>query len=263
MTALLHERVSRSAESWPGATAVVMGAERLCYEELEQRANRLAHLLVQSGVRPGDRVCLLQPKAPVAIVSMLATLKVGAIYVPVDTSNPAARVTRIVTAADPRLLLATPEARELLSALDSGVPVGAVGGPLSGAVFAPGDEQGFSGEPVPVSVRPDDPAHLLFTSGSTGVPKGVVITHAMVGAFLDWALAHFGHQPGERISGHPPLHFDLSTFDIYGTLSAGAELHLVPPDVLLPPSSPRSSETPSSRSGSRCRRRSPTWRGSA
>lgn len=211
-----------------------MGEERLRYEELEHRANRLARLLVESGVRPGDRVCLLQPKAPAAIVSMLAVLKAGAIYVPLDTSNPVARVTRIVTAADPRLLLATPEAQDLLQALESDVPVGAVGGPLPGATFGPSDEQGLSDETVAVSVSPDEPAHLLFTSGSTGVPKGVVITHAMVGAFLDWALAHFGHQPGERISGHPPLHFDLSTFDIYGTLSAGAELHLVPPDVLLP-----------------------------
>jgi amino acid adenylation domain-containing protein len=234
LTALLHERVSRSAESWPDATAIVMGQERLSYGALEQRANRLARLLVESGVRPGDRVCLLQPKAPAAIISMLAALKAGAIYVPVDTSNPAARVTRIVTAADPRLLLASPEARELLAALERKVPVGAVGGPVDGAVFGPGDEDGLSGEWAPVSVRPGDPAHLLFTSGSTGVPKGVVITHAMVSAFLDWALTHFGHEPGERISGHPPLHFDLSTFDIYGTLSAGGELHLVPPDMLLP-----------------------------
>jgi amino acid adenylation domain-containing protein len=234
LTALLHERVSRSAEAWPGATAIVMGEQRLRYEELERRANRLARLLIECGVRTGDRVCLLQPKAPVAIVSMLAALRAGAIYVPIDTSNPVARVRRIVAAADPRLLLAAPEARELLAALDSDVTLGTVGGPLAGAAFGPGDEDGLSDEAVTSSVGPGDPAHLLFTSGSTGDPKGVVITHAMVGAFLDWALAHFGHQPGERISGHPPLHFDLSTFDIYGTLSAGGELHLVPPNVLMP-----------------------------
>jgi amino acid adenylation domain-containing protein len=74
----------------------------------------------------------------------------------------------------------------------------------------------------------DDIAHLLFTSGSTGIPKGVAITHANVTAFVDWAVKYFGTRPTDRISGHPPLHFDLSTFDIYGTLAAGAELHLVP-----------------------------------
>ena len=81
---------------------------------------------------------------------------------------------------------------------------------------------------------PSDPAHILFTSGSTGVPKGVVITHAMVDAFLDWALPYFGYRPGDRISGHLPLHFDLSTLDIYGSLSSGAELHIVPGNVLFP-----------------------------
>ena len=234
MTALLHDRVSRAAEAWPDETAVVMGEVRLTYQKLEQRANRTARLLVESGVRPGDRVCLLQPKAPAAIISMLAALKAGAIYVPVDILSPAVRVRRIVTAAEPRLLVATPDAVPLLTELSTDVPVGALEGPLAGAVFGPADEAGASDEALPEIGRPEAPAHLLFTSGSTGEPKGVVITHAIVCAFLDWALEHFRHRPRERISGHPPLHFDLSTFDIYGTLSAGGELHLVPPDLLLP-----------------------------
>jgi amino acid adenylation domain-containing protein len=234
VTALLHDRVSRTSASRPDATAVVMGEERLSYGELERRSNRLARLLAESGVRSGDRVCLLQPKAPAAVISMLAALKAGAIYVPVDISNPPTRVRLIVTTAEPRLLLATAEAAELVAALGADVPVGAVSGPLAGAAFGPGDEAGLSDQPLRAAAGPEDPACLLFTSGSTGTPKGVVITHAMVSAFLDWALEHFGHRPGERISGHPPLHFDLSGFDIYGTLSAGGELHLVPPSVLLP-----------------------------
>src|SRR5207249_12279674 len=82
---------------------------------------------------------------------------------------------------------------------------------------------------------PQDPAHILFTSGSTGLPKGVVITHASVRAFIEWAVAYFGTAPTDRISGHPPLHFDLSTFDMFGTFAAGAELHLVPPEANLLP----------------------------
>jgi amino acid adenylation domain-containing protein len=78
-------------------------------------------------------------------------------------------------------------------------------------------------------------AHILFTSGSTGTPKGVVITHANVVSFIEWAVPHFGIRPADRVSGHPPLHFDLSTFDIYGAFAAGAELHLVPPELGVDP----------------------------
>ena len=90
---------------------------------------------------------------------------------------------------------------------------------------------------TPPSCNGDDAdlAHILFTSGSTGLPKGVMIAHRSVVHFIDWARAYFGIAPGKRISQHPPFHFDLSTFDIYGTLWSGAELHLVPPELNLLP----------------------------
>ena len=212
----------------------MMGPERLSYAALDERSNRLARLLLDHGVNRGDRVCLVQPKAPVAVVSMLATLKAGAVYVPVDTASPAARIDKIVTAAAPRVMLASADASGLLARMTTDARVISVDGAIDGADAGPTDAQGYDAQPLPTTTQPSDAAHLLFTSGSTGTPKGVVITHAMVDAFLEWALPYFGFRPGERISGHPPLHFDLSTFDIYGSLSAGAELHLVPRDVLLP-----------------------------
>jgi amino acid adenylation domain-containing protein len=211
-----------------------MGSERLTYQELEQRSNQLARLLIDHGLRRGDRVCLLQPKAPAAIVSMLATLKAGAVYVPVDIVSPVARVERIVRAAAPRMLLASAEASGLLAQLSPDAALVSVAGAVDGAQAGPEDADGYDAGRLPTITQPSDPAHILFTSGSTGTPKGVVITHAMVDAFLEWALPYFGHRPGDLISGHPPLHFDLSTFDIYGTLSSGGVLHLVPGNVLLP-----------------------------
>lgn len=241
---LLHERVSRASESWATETAVVMGSQRLTYEEIEQASNRLARMLIAQGVKPGERVCLLQPKTPAAIVSMLGTLKAGAVYVPLDVASPAARVQMIIDSAQPRVVLACEAANALaqsltvggakLGTIQAGAKLGSVEGALERAAFHPADTQTLDDSQLARVGSPEDPAHILFTSGSTGTPKGVVITHAMVSAFLDWALPYFGHRPGDRISGHPPLHFDLSTFDIYGTLSSGGELHLVGPDVLLP-----------------------------
>lgn len=232
---LLHDMVFLASESYPSGTAIVMGSHRLSYGELEQHSNRLARLLGEHGVRTGDRVCLLLPKGIAAVVSMLATLKAGGVYVPVDIASPAARVQMIISAAEPRLVLSCAAASRLISELELGAAqLGAVEGELEAAAFGPEAADGLDEGPLTRSGRPHDPAHILFTSGSTGTPKGVVITHAMVGAFLDWALPYFGHRPGDRVSAHPPLHFDLSTFDIYGTLSSGGELHLVPANVILP-----------------------------
>src|SRR5256886_3376426 len=101
--------------------------------------------------------------------------------------------------------------------------------------FSLGDVQRASTSPVNYRNSPGDPAHILFTSGSTGTPKGVVISHANVIHFVNWARRYFGLGPADRMSSHPPLHFDLSTFDVFGTFAAGAQLHLVPPDLSLLP----------------------------
>ena len=233
---LLQEYLARSAERHSEKVAVVMGEERLTYGELEMQSTRLARLLADSGCRSGDRICLLLPKSPTAIAGMIATLKAGAAYVPIDVSSPAARIESIIRVCEPRLVLACGETAELTEELSRGGALGVGVGLLDDSTSAASFEPLFGrADWLAADANPPDPrgsseslAHILFTSGSTGVPKGVTITHANVIHFVEWATSYFGTASSDRISGHPPLHFDLSTFDIYGTLLAGAELHLVP-----------------------------------
>jgi amino acid adenylation domain-containing protein len=227
----LEGYLSRVAAARPEAIALAMGEERVSYGELELESDGLARLLVDQGVRPGDRVCLLTGKSPAAVMAMHGVLKAGAAYVPLDVDSPAARTERIVRSADPALVLAAPDAAELLGELvpDPAVRVGSLGDAgVEGGAFSRPDWLELDSGPLPAAGGADAMAHVLFTSGSTGEPKGVVIEHRNVTAFLDWAAKHFAPRPTDRISGHPPLHFDLSTFDVFGTLRAGAELHLVP-----------------------------------
>ena len=238
MTQVLQEYVTRQAERRPDTVALAMEDVRMTYLRLEEESNRLARLLRETGLRRGDRVCLLLPKTPATIVSMIGILKAGCVYVPIDVASPAPRLEKIIAAADPRLILT---ARSSSGLLDELVALGAGEDVLLGTVddepveggnfrtsFSSVDWASHSTEPLDRTGSTDDPAHLLFTSGSTGVPKGVVITHANVIPFVEWAVEYFGTSASDRISGHPPLHFDLSTFDIYGSFVAGAELHLVP-----------------------------------
>ena len=245
MTALLQDLVTSRAERDPQRTALVMEDTRRSYGELEESSNRLARMLQEVGCARGDRVCLFLPKSPPAIVSMLATLKADCAYVPIDIASPPARVSRVVESAEPKLVLVAEEAAGLVGELHSegalkpDLAIGVVGGAASKWPFEPtfsdADWASFDAGPLARSNSREDIAHLLFTSGSTGIPKGVMITHDNVLHFVEWATSFFGTREDDRVSGHPPLHFDLSTFDIYGTFLAGAELHLVPASYNLLP----------------------------
>ncbi len=246
MVSVLQQWVTKQAETRPDAVALVMKQERQTYSQLEDTSNRLARLLKEAGCVRGDRVGFLMPKAPTALVCQLGILKADCSYVPLDATSPAPRLAKIVEACEPRVILAAGPVAKLFdevlveSRLDHPPLIGwmdeeSVSESNFQPAFLPIDLAGYSGAPVDCQNTSDDAAHILFTSGSTGVPKGVVITHSNVIHFVEWAVEYFGINSSDRISGHPPLHFDLSTFDIFGTFAAGAQLHLVPAELNLLP----------------------------
>jgi amino acid adenylation domain-containing protein len=247
MNRLLQTWVTQQAETRPDATAIVMGSDALTFGQLETASNRLAHVLLEAGCQRGDRVCIVMPKSPSAIVSMIGILKAGCMHVPIDAATPASRIRHIFDSCENRWVLGagpvSPLLDELLAdeQLHARTSVGWLD-PLapSGTNFAPAfsraDLDAAASGALPQQCTADQGSHILFTSGSTGVPKGVVITHSNVTTFVAWALRHYQIDHTDRFSGHTPFHFDLSTFDIFGAITAGAQLHLVPPETtVLPP----------------------------
>jgi amino acid adenylation domain-containing protein len=242
---LLQDYLRVAADRDGDAIALVLGQQSLSYAEVEVLSNQLAWRLLDAGAARGERVCLLTGKAPATIVAMLAVLKAGGAYVPLDDSGPVNRTAQIVTTTAPVAVIgldATAGRLAELIALGALAPHTAVicldaepsSTAMAGPKFGPGAIAAAPAEPPPIRADSADPAYIIFTSGSTGRPKGVVVSHASVRAFADWAVPYFGIAAGERLSGHPPLHFDLSVLDVYTALKAGAELHLMPPQTLLP-----------------------------
>jgi len=244
MATLLHQLVTAHAIATPDRVAVVLDGERVTYAQLDARSNQIARMLRARGVGRGDRVALCMRKSPTAIAALLGIYKADAVYVPLDPSSPATRLVKMLDSCASRVILAGGVGPRLIDALLAVEPrarrmtvgwLDAAPAPAHTPSFTRADVADQPSAPLSYASGSDDAAHILFTSGSTGTPKGVVITHANVLRFVEWGVAYFGMNASDRVSAHPPLHFDLSFFDIFGTFAAGAELHLVPAELNLLP----------------------------
>ncbi|TXS46427.1 amino acid adenylation domain-containing protein [Streptomyces sp. uw30] len=207
---LLHQGFFERAGAQPDAPALLWGTEgALSYGELADRALRTAAALGERGVRPGDTVAVSLPKGADQITAVLGVLAAGAAYVPIGVEQPAARRDRIRATAGFRV------------ALTDGRPVeGPDTLPVAEAVRA-------APLPEPVAVDEEQPAYVLFTSGSTGEPKGVEVPHRAAMNTIDDLNDRFGVGPSDRCLALSALDFDLSVYDVFGLLSAGGAVVLV------------------------------------
>ena len=211
----------------PEAVAITFGECSWTYREVEQAADRLAHRLAGHGVGPGQRVALLLERSAEAIVAILAVLKTGAAYVPIDPAVPAARIEFMLDDAAPIAAITTTGLADRLDGRDLLIidvkDIGAVG---DTAV----DGQSSTALSVP---DPGDIAYLIYTSGTTGVPKGVAITHHNVTRLLESLDVEVS--PGQVWSQWHSLAFDVSVCEIWGALLSGGRLVVVPESVARSP----------------------------
>ncbi len=244
---LVHDLLTRSAERFPDRTAVVDGERSVTYAELDETSNRLAQLLSAHGVRHGDRVGLYLEKSLEALVGIYGILKTGGTYVPLDPGSPPLRLGSIAKDAGLRCLISGREKSEHWAALlGEGAPLetlvvlnaedGEVAG-LDGVHIATRSALAeLAPDPLPgISRSSSDLAYILYTSGSTGVPKGVMLSHLNALAFVEWAADEFEVTETDRLSSHAPLHFDLSVFDLFAAARAGAAVVVVPAQLALFP----------------------------
>ncbi|GGN44835.1 non-ribosomal peptide synthetase [Streptomyces fuscichromogenes] len=219
--ATLAELFEAQAARTPAATAVVFEDTRLTYAELNARANQLARLLVSKGAGPDSRVAVFMERSADLVVALLAVVKAGAAYVPVDPEHPAERVARALHDARPALVLYDNTRRPL----DRTVPSVSISDPALTVL----DDADLSDDDRLGSLLPSHLAYVIYTSGSTGQPKGVAVSHAGVVNRLTWMQEVYPLGGPDRVLQKTPFGFDVSVWEFFWTLSRGAVLVVAAP----------------------------------
>ncbi len=236
MSSTLQGYLAASARRWPDRPAVVdPDGSVLTYDELNNRADHVAAFLRSRGIQPGDRVGLVVPKGIASVTAIFGILKARAAYVPVDYTAPPERNRTILR--DCRVRAVFLDHRCLTTLVDeTEKPDPSLTVVLLGATTSAGAQWGAVTWEATLDHPIDDPseepttddlAYILYTSGSTGVPKGVMLTQRNAVSFVDWCSTEFGPTEEDRFSSHAPFHFDLSVLDIYVPLKHGATLFIV------------------------------------
>ncbi|MBO4207342.1 non-ribosomal peptide synthetase [Micromonospora echinofusca] len=214
----------------PHAPALIAAdGTTLTYADLDARANRLAHELTARGAGPETVVAVALPRSVDQVVALLAVLKAGAAYLPVDAGQPADRLAFLLADARPTLLLTDRRSRVDLPGVGPATLL--LDDPATGSALAarPSTDPTDADRTGPLD--PDHPAYLLYTSGSTGHPKGVVVSHRAVVNHLLWMQDRYRLTPDDRVLVKTPAGFDVSVWEYFWPLLTGATAVLVRPDA--------------------------------
>ncbi|GAA3768024.1 amino acid adenylation domain-containing protein [Streptomyces phyllanthi] len=210
----LAELWSEQVRRTPDALALVAPDERLSYAELDERVDRLASQLAHRGAGPDRVVAVALPRSVDLVVAILAVVKAGAAYLPLDLDHPAGRIAAMVADAGPILVLTDCKS------------AGALPGSTPRLLL---DEPIASVSARPVRPRPEHSAYVIFTSGSTGRPKGVVVPHAAIVNRLLWMQGQYRLTDADRVLQKTPAGFDVSVWEFFWPLISGATLVLAKP----------------------------------
>ena len=211
----LHARIEAQAARTPQAIAAVHQGQQLTYAQLDQQANALAWQLLEHGVQLDDRVAIVARRGLDTLVGLLAILKSGACYVPVDPAHPAERLNYLLHDSAPVAVLTQQDLLHRLPLLD--VPVIRLEYP---AVHL--------GDSPRVAAAPSNLAYVIYTSGSTGQPKGVMVEHHTVANLVDWHCRAFDLRAGSHAASVAGFGFDAMAWEVWPALCVGATLHLPP-----------------------------------